>query len=237
MTGRLPLFQRDSVSVAGSRYGQEHLHSRFEEFVQTVHALHELQGDARDEQFLQLLDHEAAGVEPYDQSGEEAARGNHDVEHVPPVGTVTRPAEAEETDENVDAVHDGDKDKEVVCTGTRVNIAQVEAGLELTAELVKGVLRRECLSHESDDVQRVQYGHHPRPPTMLVNGAVITPLTDAPSRPLLGTLRRTLPLDQLLQVDPFSLRLGEQSGACLGREVADDDTALIVSTAVCKELV
>ncbi len=59
---------------------------------------------------------------------------------------------------------------------------------------------------------------------MLVDSTVITPLPDAPRRPLLGTLRRSLSLDELLQVNPLSLRLREESRTRLRREVTDDDT-------------
>ena len=168
--------------------GSEHLHSRLEELVETVHALHELQSDARDEQFLQLLNDEAPRVEPDNQSGEETARSDHDVKHVPPVRAITRPAKAEETDDNVHTVHDGDEDEEVVYQWTPVSSAQGKTELGLTAELVEDVLRGERLCHQGDDMQSVQHGHHPRPPAMLVNGTVIAPLTDAPCWSLLRTL-------------------------------------------------
>ena len=78
--------------------------------------------------------------------------------------------------------------------------------------------------HESDDVQGVQHGHHPGPPTVLMYGTVEAPPPDRPRRPLLRPFRRSLPFDQLLEVNPLTLGLCEQSGARPGSEVADDDT-------------
>ena len=69
---------------------------------------------------------------------------------------------------------------------------------------------------------------------MLVHRSVVAPLPNGPRRPLLRTFRWTLPLDQLLQVNPLSLRLGEQRGTRLRRKVADDNTALTVSTTIWK---
>ena len=93
-----------------------------------------------------------------------------------------------------------------------------------TSEIVQPIRRRERLCHQHNDVKGVQHGHHPRPPAVLANRAVVAPLPDGPRRPLLRTLRRALPLDELLQVDPLSLWLGEQGASGLGREVPDDDT-------------
>ena len=80
--------------------------------------------------------------------------------------------------------------------------------------------------HKSDDVQGVQHGHHPMPPTMLMDSTVVAPLPDSPGGSLLRTLGRPLPLDEFLQIDPLSLGLRKQSRAGLRREVADDDTSM-----------
>ena len=72
-----------------------------------------------------------------------------------------------------------------------------------------------------EDKQRC---HGPMPPTMLVDSTVVTPGADRPSWPSLGTLRRALTLDELLKVNPFSLRLRQERAACPRGEIADDDT-------------
>ena len=93
-----------------------------------------------------------------------------------------------------------------------------------TSEIVQPIRRRERLCHQHNDVKGVQHSHHPRPPAVLANRAVVAPLPDGPRRPLLRTLRRALPLDELLQVDPLSLGLSKERRTRLRCKVADDNT-------------
>lgn len=66
--------------------------------------------------------------------------------------------------------------------------------------------------------------HPSRPPSVLMNGSIKTPSPEEPVRPHLRSLRRSLPIDQLLQVDPLALRLCEERGTRLRTKVPDDDT-------------
>ena len=89
MTGRLPLYPNMLSAITYTMPTDWSLHSRLEQLVETVHPLDQLQRNACEEQLLQLLNDESAGVESYDESGEEAACRNDDIEDVPSVGTVT----------------------------------------------------------------------------------------------------------------------------------------------------
>ena len=79
-------------------------------------------------------------------------------------------------------------------------------------------------SHECDDVDRKQNRHHSRPPTMLIDRAVKAPSSESPHRPRLWPFRWSLAPEQLLEVNPLSLRLGEQRRAGLRAKVPNDDT-------------
>ena len=59
---------------------------------------------------------------------------------------------------------------------------------------------------------------------MLVDGTVEAPSSEILFGPLSRPLRRPLAPDQLLEVDPLLLRLRQQSSACLGTKVPNDDT-------------
>ena len=59
---------------------------------------------------------------------------------------------------------------------------------------------------------------------MFMDCPVETPFSETPSRRFLRSLGRFLPLEKFLEVDPFSLRLGQKCRSSLGAEVPDDDT-------------
>ena len=84
MTGRLPLKCCSLAPVANSAK-QRNLHCGLEQLVEAVHALDELQGDTRDEQLLELLNEEAAGLELHDDRGEETAPGDEHIEDIPAI--------------------------------------------------------------------------------------------------------------------------------------------------------
>jgi hypothetical protein len=52
--------------------------------------------------------------------------------------------------------------------------------------------------------------HSPRPPAMFVHGTVKAPGTNRPRGTHLWSLRGFLALDELLKIDPFSLRLRQE---------------------------
>lgn len=68
------------------------------------------------------------------------------------------------------------------------------------------------------------YGHGPMPPSMFVDRAIEAPGSDQPRWPTLRSFGRTLTFDELLQINPFTLRLGQIGRPCLRSEVAYDDT-------------
>jgi len=59
---------------------------------------------------------------------------------------------------------------------------------------------------------------------MFMDCPIKTPFSEASGRYFFRSLRRLLPLEKFLQVDPFSLRLGQKRRSSLGAEVPDDDT-------------
>lgn len=80
-------------------------------------------------------------------------------------------------------------------------------------------------SRQHDYMSKKQECHHPRPPAMLLFCPVKAPSPDRPFWARLRPFGRLLALEQLLQVDPFSLRMGEQCRSSLRPEVPNDDTA------------
>ena len=74
-------------------------------------------------------------------------------------------------------------------------------------------------------MQDEQGSHHPVPPSVLMHRTIVTPCSHGPSRTSLGPLGGALTPYQLLQVDPFSLRLSEIGTAGPRGKVTNDDTA------------
>ena len=91
------------------------VHGGLEQLVQVVHPLHELERDADQEEFLQLVDDVTAGANSYRDGCEQATRGDNDVEHVPAVGTETPPAKPVEAYGDVYHVYDSDEEEKVIC--------------------------------------------------------------------------------------------------------------------------
>ena len=73
-------------------------------------------------------------------------------------------------------------------------------------------------------MQDKQGSHHSVPPSMLMNGAVVAPSSYWPCGSCPGSFRRALTFDELLQIDPLSLRLSQQCATCPRCEVADNNT-------------
>ena len=62
---------------------------------------------------------------------------------------------------------------------------------------------------------------------MLVHRTIKAPGPESPRRPSSRPLRRPLTPEQFLEVDPFPLRLSQQSGARLCPKVPNDDTKFL----------
>lgn len=60
---------------------------------------------------------------------------------------------------------------------------------------------------------------------MLLNGTIVAPRTKGPCGTSTRSLGGFLPCQKLLQIYPFSLRFGQEGGAGLRAEVANDDTS------------
>jgi hypothetical protein len=72
-----------------------------------------------------------------------------------------------------------------------------------------------------------QQRHHPRPPPMLVYCTIKAPSPEHPRGPPSRPLGRPLTPEQFLEVDPFPLRLRQQSSARLCPKVSNDDTSFL----------
>jgi hypothetical protein len=84
------------------------LHRRFEKFVQAVGRLHKLEGNADQEELLQLLCGERRGTETNDQSRHEATSRGGDVKYIPAVCPETIPAETVKANRNVHDIDSSD---------------------------------------------------------------------------------------------------------------------------------
>lgn len=68
------------------------LHSSFEQLIQIVCPLHQLECNAHEEQLLELLRRKSTGPESNDESSHEAADGDDDVKQIPAIGSEAGPA-------------------------------------------------------------------------------------------------------------------------------------------------
>ena len=90
------------------------VHGCFEKFVQVICSLHQFEGNADQEQLLELLSSESTGPESNDKCCNKAAAGDNNVEYIPAICTETAPTQSKEANYNIDHVDKGDQEEKII---------------------------------------------------------------------------------------------------------------------------
>lgn len=90
------------------------LHSSFEQLVQIVCPLHELESDADKEKLLKLLHCKPDSSKTDDEGCHETAHWDDDVEVIPPIGKEARPPQTNKAHKHVEDINECDAQEELV---------------------------------------------------------------------------------------------------------------------------
>src|ERR1700676_2646586 len=101
-------------TIYRSRIPVWNIHGCFEQFVEIVRPLHQLERYADQEKFLELLSSESAGPKPDNERRNKTATADNNVEKIPAIGPKAAPTQSEETNQDIDHIDKGDQEKKVI---------------------------------------------------------------------------------------------------------------------------
>jgi hypothetical protein len=98
ITGRLEL---EPALVESSRNQRSYVHCRFEQFVQAIRSLNELEGNRHDEQFLQRGEDTLLRPKPDYKCCDQATQTHNGIKDIPPIRAETAPPQPITSDSGI----------------------------------------------------------------------------------------------------------------------------------------
>jgi hypothetical protein len=89
-------------------------HCSFEELVEVICPLYELECDTDKKKFLELLYGKSTGAKADNHRGHKTTSSHNYVKNVPPVSAKTAPTKTKEANEGVDDIQEGEDKEEVI---------------------------------------------------------------------------------------------------------------------------